>query len=129
MYEVSEQRGYIKFKFSGRISAEEMQQWLDEMRVAMTQPNAPELVFVDMREMTVLAKEAVEIMAMGQRAAKASGMKRSVVILKSTTVQMQFERLAKTTGIFEKERYISADTNPKWEEAGEAWILHSTEPA
>jgi hypothetical protein len=42
---------------------------------------------------------------------------------------MQFERMAKTTGIFEKERYISAETNPNWEKVAEAWILHGTEPA
>ena len=129
MYEVSQTRGYVKISFSGRIGMEEMKEWLDDSRKAMSQPNPPNLVMVDLRGLNGLTKDTIDIFAIAQREAKASGLKRSAVIVKSAIIQMQFERMAKTTGIFEKERYISAETNPNWEKVAEAWILHGPEPA
>jgi hypothetical protein len=67
-------------------------------------------------------------MEKAQRAANKSGLVRSVIIVKSAILQMQFERIAKGTGIYEKERYISAETNPNWERAAEAWLLSGVEP-
>ena len=128
MYQVSQTRGYVKISFSGRIGVDEMKEWLDASRTALSQPNPPNLVMVDLRELNGLTKDTLDMLAMGQREAKESGLKRSAVIVKSTIIQMQFERMAKTTGIFEKERYISAETNPNWEKVAEAWILHGTEP-
>jgi hypothetical protein len=129
MYEVSLTRGYVKITFAGRVGVDEMKEWLAASRTAMSQPNPPELFMIDLRELNGLTKDTIDIIAIGQRGAKASGLKRSAVIVKSAIIKMQFERMAKTTGIFEKERYISAETNPNWEKAAEAWILHGSEPA
>lgn len=129
MYEISEKQGYVRINFSGRIGLEEMKEWLNEMRSAMSQPDPSGLIMIDLREMSVLPKEALAILETAQRAGNKSGLKRSAVIVKSAIIQMQFERIAKLTGIYTKERYISAETNPRWEKAAEAWILHGTEPA
>ena len=42
----------------------------------------------------------------GQKLFKNAGMERSVVILSTAMVTMQFKRIAKETGIYEWERYI-----------------------
>lgn len=129
MYEISQTQGYVRISFTGRIGLEEMKEWLNEMRTAMSQPNPNGLIMVDLREMAVLPKEAAAILESAQRAGNKSGLKRSAVIVKSAIIQMQFERIAKLTGIYTKERYFSADTNPNWEKAAEAWILQGKEPA
>ncbi len=50
------------------------------------------------------------LMEEGQKEYKERGMTRSVVILDSAIMAMQFKRLAKDTGIYQWERYIDAST-------------------
>ena len=128
MYEFSQQQGYIKLTFKGHIGEEEMREWMEGTLASFDQPNHPRHVMVDLREMIVLPKQALPTLETVQRKALASGMIRSALIVKSAIIQMQFERVAKATGIFAKERYFSAETAPNWEKAAEAWILHGTEP-
>lgn len=129
MYEFIEKERYVVLRFSGYVGAQEMSDWLTETQAAMAGPNPAKFVMVDLREMAALPKEAVPLMEKAQRAANKSGLVRSVIIVKSAILQMQFERIAKGTGIYEKERYISAETNPKWEKDAEAWLLSGVEPA
>ncbi len=129
MYEVINKKRYIVLRFSGYVGAQEMNEWLISTRVAMAGPTPSPFVMVDLREMAVLPKDAVPLMEEAQRAANKSGLVRSVIIVKSTILRMQFERIAKGTGIYEKERYISAEINPNWEKDAEAWLLDGVEPA
>ena len=128
MYEIIEKERYIVLRFSGYVGAQEMRDWLSQTQTAMASANPAPFVMVDLRDMAVLPKEAVPLMEKAQRAANKSGLVRSVIIVKSAILQMQFERIAKGTGIYEKERYISAETNPNWERAAEAWLLSGVEP-
>jgi hypothetical protein len=129
MYEFSQQQGYIKLTLKGHIGKEEMREWMEGTLASLNEPNHPRHVMVDLREMSVLPKESLPMLETIQRKALASGMIRSALIVKSAIIQMQFERIAKSTGIFAKERYFSAETTPNWEKAAEAWILHGSETA
>jgi hypothetical protein len=128
MYEIIPNERYIVLRFSGFVGEQEMREWLSETQSAMATSEPAPFVMVDLRQMSVLPKAAVPLMEQAQRGANESGLVRSVIIVKSAIIQMQFERMAKTTGIYEKERYISAETNPNWERAAEAWLLSGIEP-
>jgi hypothetical protein len=128
MYEIIPNERYIVLRFSGFVGEQEMREWLSETQSAMATSEPAPFVMVDLRQMSVLPKAAVPLMEQAQRGANESGLVRSVIIVKSAIIQMQFERMAKTTGIYDKERYISAETNPNWESAAEAWLLSGIEP-
>lgn len=128
MYEIIAKERYIVLRFSGFVGEQEMRAWLSETQSAMATSEPAPFVMVDLRQMSVLPKAAMPLMEQAQRAANKSGLVRSVIIVKSAIIQMQFERMAKTTGIHEKERYISAETNPNWEKEAEAWLLAGVEP-
>jgi hypothetical protein len=55
-------------------------------------------------------------------------MKRSVVIVNEQKTKDQFIQIAKNSGIYKWERYISSEENPYWEEAGMNWLLHEIDP-
>jgi len=59
---------------------------------------------------------------------KKAGMERSCVILESSTIAMQFERLAKASGIYSFERYINAAGHPDWRAKALGWIEKSVDP-
>ncbi len=67
-------------------------------------------VFVDMRTLATLQPDAQQAMQEGQLLYREAGMQRSVVIVNSAVLAMQFKRLAKQTGIYEWERYLNAAT-------------------
>jgi hypothetical protein len=75
-----------------------------------------------------LNPEAQKMMEEGQKLYKSKGMQRSVVIVESVTISMQFKRIAKQTGIYDWERYISAQESPNWENLGLRWIRNSIDP-
>lgn len=129
MHRFEEKNGYLRMNLSGHLGAEEMKEWFESSKVAAQRSGPPPLVMVDLREMSVLPKEAIPMMEEAQRTAKKNGLVRSVVVVKSAILQMQFQRIAKGTGISDKERYISAETNPNWEKAAEDWLLSGIEPA
>jgi hypothetical protein len=55
-------------------------------------------------------------------------MRRSCVILESQVVAMQFKRIAKSSGIYNHERYLAADTTPDWEKKALGWIVNGIDP-
>jgi hypothetical protein len=67
-------------------------------------------------------------MEKGQKLFKQKGMERSVVILNSAAITMQFKRIAKETGIYSWERYINAAQEPNWEKKGLSWIEKAVDP-
>ena len=81
-----------------------------------------------MRTMKPLPKDARDAMEEGQRIYGQNGMERSVVILNSTLVTMQFKRIAKETGIDQWERYIDASKTSNWEEVGVSWLEKGIDP-
>ena len=57
----------------------------------------------------------------GQKKYKDKGMVRSAVLVPNALVKLQFERIAKESGIYEWERYFSAE-EPEFEASMNAWI-------
>ena len=128
MYKIEKKEYGYKLTFGGLINAEEMKKWVDESRNALTVTPSKFGVFVDMRTLKPIEKESQVIMEEGQKLYKTKGMERSVVILESVLVTMQFKRIAKETGIYNWERYISSQDKPDWEKIGLAWIKDGVDP-
>jgi hypothetical protein len=128
MYKIEKTDFGFKLTFGGNIKEDEMSQWVDESRKALIGSPLQFGVFVDMRTLKPLNPEAQKMMEEGQKLYKSKGMQRSVVIVESVTISMQFKRIAKQTGIYDWERYISAQESPNWENLGLRWIRNSIDP-
>jgi hypothetical protein len=128
MYKIEKKSWGYHLTFGDFMDAKEMKAWVDESQ-AMVKPSGPGFgVFVDMRTLKPLAQDAQLVMQEGQKHYKASGMKRSVVILASKLLTMQFKRIAQETGIYEWERYLDASSVPDWEAKGIRWIRDGVDP-
>lgn len=128
MYKIEKTDYGVKLTFAGFIQKEEMANWVNESEHALLTFPEKFSVFVDMRELKPLPQESQVEMEKGQKLYKAKGMERSVVILNSATLTIQFKRIAKETGIYEWERYIDASARSNWEELGEGWLLFGADP-
>ena len=129
MYKIDQKPYGYHLLFSGYIKTEEMKAWVNDAKICLKTPPAKEFgVFVDMRDLKPLDQETTKIMVEGQALFKAKGMARSVVILNSTIVTLQFRRLAKESGIYEWERYLDASAVNDFEKIGEDWIVRSIDP-
>ncbi len=110
------------------MSAEEMAQWLKESGQMLVDVCESFSVFVDMRTLVPLDTAGQAFIGEGQRLYKRAGMERSVVILKSPVIVMQFKQIAISSGICDYERYIDASAEPSWEQIGLDWILNGVDP-
>ena len=128
MYTIEQKDYGVRLVFSGRIDAEEMGRWLDDLKVHLSRQSKRFCVFVDMRALEPISMDAQEPMAQGQMFAKRKGMQRSVVILDDTVTTMQFKRIALQTEIYNYERYVNASVTPNWEEVGMSWLLDAIDP-
>lgn len=131
MHKIEKRPFGFQLTFGGDIDVAEIQQWREEARTAVS--GAPKLfgVLIDMRTLRPggLHADAQPIMTDGQSLFKKAGMQRSAVILQSATVTMQFERIAKQSGIDAFERYINAAATPDWEARAVRWIEQKVEPS
>jgi len=118
----------MKYTFGGLISAEECRGWLKESAQLLDESDGGFCVFVDMRTLAPLDPEGQDVMQEGQRLHRQRGMKRSVVILSSPVIRMQFQHIALDTGIYQWERYIDASQTPNWEQVGLDWLLNVIDP-
>lgn len=118
----------VKFTFGGLFSAEKCRDWLKDAAKLLDECNSEFCVFVDMRTLAPLDAEAQDVMQEGQRLHRQRGMLRSVVILNSPVVRMQFQHIAHDTGIYKWERYIDASQTPNWEKVGFDWLLNGIDP-
>lgn len=128
MYNIERKTYGYKLTFSGKITPEEMQMWVEDSKKKLTSSPSSFHVFVDMRSLKTLSSEAQMHMQDGQKLYKGKGMVRSVVVVDSTITKMQFQRIAKETGIYEWERYIDASGTSNWEKVGEDWIVSEKDP-
>ncbi len=128
MYNIEKKDYGFKLTFSGTVDASEMANWVKDAEKALVGQNGSFGVFVDMRELNPLTNEAKAEMEKGQKLFKEKGMQRSVVILNSAILTMQFKKIAQETGIYAWERYIDASNTPDWEAKGVAWIKNGIEP-
>lgn len=128
MYKIEKKHYGFKLQFSGFIKEQEMAEWVNESKETLKEVKSGFNVFVDMRGLNPLPKEASAHMEIGQQLYRKTGMKRSVVILDNDITTMQFRQIAKKTGIYEYERYINAAGNPNYEKAAIEWITIGKDP-
>lgn len=114
--------------FGGFVPAGEMATWVAESRKALARAPKSFGVMVDMRTLKPLTPEAKAVMEDGQKLYKAAGMARSAVIVESALIAMQFKNIAKDTGIYQWERYLSAGSHPDWEHLALDWIERGIDP-
>lgn len=128
MYSIEKKPWGYYLTFSDIIHKDEMTKWVSDSKKELFGHPKEFGVFVDMRKLKPLDEETQKVMVSGQQQYKAAGMNKSVVILESVAVSLQFKRLAKESGIYEWERYIAAASNPKWEQAGIDWLTKGIDP-
>ena len=129
MYRIEKKGFGLRLTFGGVIPPEEMVHWVEDFRRELTEMTAPFHIFVDMRTLVPLNREAQVHMEEGQRLAREYGMERSVVIFRSPVTEAQFRRIGGATGIARRERYVNACEEPDWETVGLDWLLKEIEPA
>jgi hypothetical protein len=128
MYTITQTKFGFKLTFGGFIQNPELEGWLADSEKALTRAAGPFGVFVDMRALKPLPRQAQETMVAGQLLYKRAGMTRSVVVLNDGVTLMQFRRLAKQSGIDAWERYVDASTTPNWEQVALMWLLDGVDP-
>lgn len=129
MYEIKKETYGYRLTFGGFLPVGEMKQWLEDSKKELL--NAPEefVVFVDMRNLSPLEPETQACIEQGQKLFRENGMRRSVVVVDKPIVNLQFLKIAKSSGIYDQERYLDLVTSPNWEETGLDWIINGIEPA
>jgi len=130
MHNISKQKYGYQLTFGGAIDLAEITRWREESRAALTGAPKSFGVLIDMRSLGPggLRPDAQPVMVEGQDLYRKAGMVRSCVILQSATVTMQFQRIAKESGINSYERYINAAAHPDWQAKAVAWIEDKVEP-
>ncbi|MBN2794098.1 MAG: hypothetical protein JXR88_01730 [Clostridia bacterium] len=128
MYKIEKKNYGVKLTFDGFIKRDEMEAWVQEAKNIVPQLSGKFGVLVDMRTLKPLPRDSQVAMEEGQKLFKFNGMERSVVILNSATVTMQFKKIAKDTGIDQWERYIDASKHADWETKSLDWLQHGKDP-
>lgn len=119
----------VKLIFGSFIDYDEMIQWQQESKAILPQLEKPFHVFVDMRDLQPLPREAREVMVDTQNYYRQMGMDRSVVILSNLVTTIQFKRIARESGIADREKYIDASLHvDEWETLAMGWLLDETDP-
>jgi len=128
MYKIEKKDYGFKLTFADMIHSDEMKKWVGEVKTNVATAPSKFGVFVDMRTLKPLPSDAQQLLEDGQKLFKEKGMEKSVVILNSTVIKMQFMRLAKDTGIYQWERYVDASKESNWEQVGINWISKGIDP-
>ena len=130
MYKIAKKDFGFQLTFGEFIDAAEMTRWREEAKAALVGAPKSFGVLIDMRTLKPggIQPDAQAIMVDGQGMFKKAGMERSCVILQSATVTMQFERIARESGIFAFERYVNAAVKPDWEAKAIGWIQKKIDP-
>ena len=128
MYKIERKNYGYKLTFGGFMLVDEVKNWVADSRRILIPANGKFGVFVDMRTLKPLPGDAQVFMQEGQHLYQAKGMIRSVVILANVITKIQFQRIGRETGIYERERYIDIESKPNWEQVGLNWIIKGLDP-
>ncbi|MBD3179397.1 MAG: hypothetical protein GF417_07190 [Candidatus Latescibacteria bacterium] len=128
MYKIERRIFGYKLTFGGYLEKEEMARWLEDSRKKLEKSPDSFGVFVDMRNLGPLPSGSREMFREGQKLYRREGMNRSAVILSDSSTSLHFRRIARESGIYGRERYINASSNPDWESAGLKWVREGSEP-
>lgn len=119
--------GYF-LAFVGFIEASEAAKWKKESGSLLIGTKKNFGVIVDLTLIKSLPIDSRKIMLEGQQMYKTHGMERSAVLLKNKIITMQFKKLAKESGIYEWERYISSENTKDAEKLAMDWVVNSIDP-
>jgi hypothetical protein len=128
MYKIERKTSGYLLTFSGNIDSDEMEKWVSESQDVLASEPGDFGVIVDMRNLAPLAPEVQQIMVKGQQAYKEKGMKRSAVVVNNAVTKLQFQRLAKESGIDAWERYIDGSATQDWAKVAVAWVKDGVDP-
>ncbi len=128
MYKIEKKDYGFFMTFSGFVRADEMKQWAEESKQLMKSPPKEFGVLADLRELKPLPFDAQQQMQEGQKLYKEKGLVRSVVVLDNAATTLQFQRIAKETGIYQWERYIDSSKTFNWQQVGIDWIKNGKDP-
>jgi len=120
-----EGKDLVEITFKDAIPPVEMQKWLAEVKQTMPRLKSPFYIKVDMVDMAVLTEESQKILTEGQKHCLQRGMQRSIVIVKKAITSMQLARIAKESGIYQTERYVSTEL-PGYQNKASQWLLYGT---
>jgi hypothetical protein len=129
MYKIAKSDLGFYLTFGGEMTKAELEKWYEESQQALTGPQSPFGVIIDMRTLAPLPIEAQQVMVQGQSMYRTRGMQRSCVILSDPITTIQFMRLAKRSGIFKQERYIDASAHTDWLQRAQNWVKDAIAPA
>lgn len=105
----------------------EAQRWLSEIKqVVGTGKLTGQLI--DSRLAKANSPESGKVIEEAMTFVRARGLQRSAVILSSSVVKMQIQRMARESGVDSFERYIDASADPEWEKTAIAWIEKGVDP-
>ena len=127
MYRITREPWGYRLDFGGFITRSEMLAWKAESEEALVEAPSSFGVLVDMHELRPLPAETQQVMVSGQQLYKRAGMSRSAVIVDSSLTAGQFRRLARQSGIYEWERYLST-RDPDVEAKATAWLEEGIDP-
>ncbi len=129
MYAVAETPYGFKITIADRVTVEEASAVLEKARVVLQTCPKPFGVLVDIRNLRPLSKDVQALVDETQRLHREAGLRRSVVVLASAVMTLQFTEMAKSSGVKAHERYIDASDESDWERVALAWIVDGAEPA
>lgn len=116
------------FGFHSPVTLEDALKWADDVRRLVPEHGRPFCVFADFRTCELLPPASKLVIGEMQRFCLENGMQRSVVILNDKITVMQMALVARTSGIYDGERYIDATTVPNWEQLGLDWLIKGIDP-
>lgn len=128
MYRIEKENFGYRLTFSGFIREDEMLEWVKESEKAVIGAPKDFGVLIDMKDLKPLPEGSQRHMQDGQKIYKKKGMSRSAVIVNGATTKMQFQRIAKETGIYDWERYIDSSSTVDWEKIAIDWVSSGVDP-
>lgn len=127
MFEIDITDFGFKVTFSGHMSKENAQTYKDALPSIIK--NLPEKfgILVDMRELKPLGPESQAIMTSSQELVH-HRLTRSVTVVNSPILAMQFRRLSKKSHVLDTKRFLDASKMPDWESVSRSWIVNAEDP-
>lgn len=128
MYQIEMKSYGYKVTLAGKLSVDEMSDWIEDSRRALE--NSPETygVLVDLSGLELLDVDSKQALVNGQKLYQKEGMQRSAVAVPNSSIALQTKRISKQTGIYEFERYLDASSTKNWEQIGVNWIENGIDP-
>jgi len=114
--------------FAGKLTALELLAWLDDVRRHIVSPPKDFGLLLDLRSLAPMSPGATRVLAKGLQFCQEKGLGRTAVVVLSRATKREFTRLAKGSGLYQWERYLSAEDTPDWHRRGLAWISQGIDP-